>query len=206
MKWLSRLSRLVKVNRDPNILPPYARTFGAAIFVSIGLIYIWGPGSLGFRRTLAACGLVLGVFGAGVLYWETVAPVQELRTVHNDFARVGSTKKLSIGQIAGVIAFAGLGFVTAYLQAAVFVLSAKGNPNAVGWHTALRVGVVFLVYALAPLGTYGAAKWQRRFCNRWAERFRVSQDPTAEIKRFLRLIGFRSLFFSGIAQLPATLF
>jgi hypothetical protein len=146
------------------------------------------------------------VFGAGVLYWETVAPVQELRTVHNDFARVGSTKKLSIGQIAGVIAFAGLGFVTAYLQAAVFVLSAKGNPNAVGWHTALRVGVVFLVYALAPLGTYGAAKWQRRFCNRWAERFRVSQDPTAEIKRFLRLIGFRSLFFSGIAQLPATLF
>jgi hypothetical protein len=143
------------------------------------------------------------VFGAGVLYWETVAEVQELLSFRNEIARVDSRTILSPSEIGGVIAFAGFGFVVAYLQAGV-VLSAKHNPNQVGLYTALRVAAVYIIYSLPAFGAYGGAKWLRRFCSRWAKRFRDSEDQTAEIKRFLRLIGFRSLFFSALAQLPAT--
>jgi hypothetical protein len=176
--------------------------------MSILTIYVWSSQIIGLPRTLAACGIVLAVFGAGVLYWETVAEIQELKRVSNEIDLWGSSTKLSLGEIGGVLAFAGLGFWIGYLQAAVVVLSAaKHNPNHLGLYTVLRAVGAFIIYALPPaFGAYGVAKWQRRFCSRWAERFRVSQDRTAEIKRFLRLIGFASLFFAGIAQLPATLF
>jgi hypothetical protein len=191
MKLWSRISALIK--RDPNLLPVKARTFLAITFVAISFIYL-----------LQACGTVLGIFGAGVLYWETVAEPQELQSIYIETARVGASTKLSLGPIVGVIVFALLGFWMAWLQGAVIVLSTKQNPNQVGLYTALRVLAVFIVYALPAVGAYGWEKWMHRFCKRWAERFRASQDMTADIKRFLRLIGFRSLFFAGLAQLPAT--
>jgi hypothetical protein len=147
---------------------------------------------------------MVGIFGAGVLYWETVAEPQELHSIYNETTRMGASTKLRLGEIVGVIVFALLGFWMAWLQSAVIVLSAKHNPNQVGLYTALRVLVVIIVYAIPALGAYGGGKWGHRFCYRWAGRFRASPDMTAEIKRFLRLIGFRSLFFAGLAQLPAT--
>ena len=202
MKLRSTLS--ARINRDPNLLPVNARAFCAFTLAVIGMIYLIAPHYIGFARTLEACGTVLGVFGAGVLYWETVAEVQELQSVYNETARMGSSTKLSLGEIVRVIVFAGLGFIMAYLQAGAIALSARHNPNQVELYTALRVVPVFIIYALPALGVYGGAKWVRRFCSRWAERFQASQDRTAEIKRYLRLIGFRSLFFAGLAQLPAT--
>jgi hypothetical protein len=202
MKLRSRISALIK--RDPNLLPVKARVFLAITFMAITFIYVLAPRYIGFAGTLQACGTVLGIFGAGVLYWETVAEPQELHSIYNDTARMGASTKLSLGPIVGVIVFALLGFWMAWLQGAVIVLSAKHNPNQVGLYTALRVLAVFIFYALPAIGAYGAEKWMHRFCKHWAERFRASPDMTAEIKRFLRLIGFRSLFFAGIAQLPAT--
>jgi hypothetical protein len=213
MKSLSRLSApLTKlrarisglINRDPNLPPVKARVWCAITFAAISVIYLITLQHLGLAVALQACGIVVGIFGADVLYWETVADVQELRGIYNETARMGASMKLSLGAIVGVIVFALLGFWMAWLQGAVIVLSAKHNPNQVGLYTALRVLVVFIFYALPAVGAYGGEKWMHRFCNRWAERFRASPDMTAEIKRFLRLIGFRSLFFAGLAQLPAT--
>jgi hypothetical protein len=203
MKLRSTLS--ARINRDPNLLPVNARAFCAFTVMVMCMIYMLAPQHIGFARTLEACGIVLGVFGAGVLYWETVAEVQELQSVYKETAHMGSSTKLSLGQIVSVIVIVGLGFIIAYLQAGAIALSARHNPNQAELYTALRVVPVFIIYAIPALGFYGGTKWVRRFCSRWAERFQASQDMTAEIKRYLRLIGFRSLFFAGLAQLPATL-
>jgi hypothetical protein len=39
-----------------------------------------------------ACGIVLGVFGAGVLYWKTVAEEQDLKSVGHGIAWYRITK------------------------------------------------------------------------------------------------------------------
>jgi hypothetical protein len=208
MHWLFEIIRTwvsARFNRDPKILPVKARGFTALTFFVIVLIYIYAPKFIGFPRTLAACGVVLGgVFGAGVLYWETVATPQDLQSVRNETTAGAANRHLSLTEKIEVISFAILGLVMFSSTSAVVVLSAMHNPNQVRLYTALRVMVVFIAYVVVPaLGMYVFAKWQRRFCSRWAERFRLSQDPTAETKRFLRLVGFACWFWGGLLQLPA---
>src|SRR5262249_41913907 len=109
MKWFSKMSKLI--NRDPKILPLKARVFCAFIYVFIGMTYIWGLHYIGVPRTLAACGIILGVFGAGVLYWETVADIQELQSVSYETDRFGrSSTNLSPSGFGVILVFAGLGF------------------------------------------------------------------------------------------------
>jgi hypothetical protein len=150
----------------------------------------------------------LGVFGAGVLYWETVASDQDLQSVGKEIARAGSSTKLTFWDCVSVITFAELGVVMFFLYSTYLVLLAKQNANQGGLHTALQLGVVAVVYACPAFFVYVQMKLTRRLCSRWRQRFWVSQKDAgkAEIKRILRLIGFASLYLAGMAQLPAILF
>jgi hypothetical protein len=169
----------------------------------IALTFIFLLDKIGVLRTLVACGIALGIFGSGVLYWETVATDLDIRSVGREITRLGASTKLSVVDISYVIAFAGLGFIAFYLHSGEMVLFAKQKAN-LGLHTALLIGVVAVVYACPAFGVYVQAKLMRRLCSRWTERIRVSEET--EIKRILRVIGFASLFLSGIAQLPAAFF
>ena len=105
-----------------------------------------------------------------------------LQSVSYETDRFGrSSTNLSPSGFGVILVFAGLGFWCFYLTAAVIVLSAKQNPNQVGWHTVLRVLAVFIIYTLPALGTYRVGKWLGRFCSHWARRFQGSPDPIAEI-------------------------
>jgi hypothetical protein len=195
MKW---------INRDPNFLPVEARGYAAFHITAISLIFMF---KIGIVQTLAACGIVLGVFGAGVLYWETVATDQNLQSVSHELARVGGSTKLSFGENASVIALCHLGLVLFVLYSSLLVLIAKYNPNQLRLPAAVCIGLLFIFFAVALISTYGLIKTIRRLCSRWLERIRVSQGDTrkAQIKAILRLIGNASVILAGWAQLPAIL-
>ena len=69
---------------DPNILPYRARRCAAfhieVIAVILGL-------NVAILHKLAGIGLVLGVFGAGVLWWETNVNDHDLQSVRNEMKR-----------------------------------------------------------------------------------------------------------------------
>jgi hypothetical protein len=76
--------------------------------MAIGLIILPDIDNL---HRLAAWGIVLGVFGAGVLYWETAATDPNLQSVSYEIARAGSSTKFSVGESAWVTALCHAGFV-----------------------------------------------------------------------------------------------
>jgi hypothetical protein len=196
------------INRDPNLLPFKARTYIASHCVLIALIIIW---TTGFLHKLSACGIVLAVFGAGVLYWETVAEEQDLKSVGHGIAWYRITK-LSNEEIFWITALCHLAFVLFYFYSGLLVSIARYDPNHLKLPIVLCIGILFIFFTSVILLAYVSNKMKRRLCNRWferLERLRVSQKDAewmAEIRHLLRLIGFASLWLAGIAQLPATLF
>jgi hypothetical protein len=201
MKWLFNI-----LFRDQNLLPLKVRTFiFLIIIISSPLIIFSNSDTL---HKLAACGIVLGVLGAGVLYWETIATDPELESIVNEIAHPGNSGKLSLGEIAWVITFSLMMVPMLFLGADIIIYQHMHGKIENEPHTALRVGLLLVGCALPASGLYGWIKLIRVLCNRWLKTLRVSQEDArkAVIKRILRLIGFASLSWAGILQFPATLF
>ena len=166
------------------------------------MIYIFAPHYIGFARTLETCGAVLGVFGAGVLYWETVAEPQELKSVYNETARMGSSTKLSIVDIAAVITFAHLSFTMAYLISAAIVLMGKYHPGQMKLPVWLALVLVWMIYfPSAPILSYVSAKTGRCLCSRW--RIRIQRDTEKfGVKGILDLISFCIVVVARALAIP----
>jgi hypothetical protein len=198
MEWYSKITR----RDDPNILSYKARKCVAFHFLIVGLILMFNVGTL---HTLAACGIVFGVFGAGVLWWETVAKDPDLQSVISEIVRIGSSTKLSFVDRGYVAILYQLAIVFFFFFGGLIYLIGTHNPNQLRLSPLLAVVVLFAFYVCAPMGLYVLIKLTRRWGSRWLKRIRASQDQNAEIKTFLRFIGFVSLWAAGFLQLPATL-
>jgi hypothetical protein len=160
---------------------------------------------------IAAYGLVLGIFGAGILYWETVVSDQDLEIVAKGIALYRDTK-LSLGEIVQIIVWYKVAFGMLFMIVASIVLTHKFQPNALKLPYALSIGIFFCSFTAFPLFYYLLLKMLRRVNSRWFERLeslRLSQNYVTrndEIKRILRVIGFATLWLAGVAQLPATIY
>jgi hypothetical protein len=117
---------------------------------------------------------------------------------------MGSSKKLSVGGTAWVIAYAHLGFIMAYLYSAQCVLIAKQNPNQLKLPLGLGLIVVWICFGCSPIGAYLGGKMGRCLCNRWCRRLQ-GDTSTAEIKRILRLHAFAITLVAGVLPLPNVL-
>jgi hypothetical protein len=157
-------------------------------------------------HTLAAVGLVIGVFAASVLWWETIVNDQDLQGVKNELIRFVDNNPrsyfidrsyITLWYMAGVIPFCLLLFYT-------LSLLLSGSPRLP--HPWLVIFLLIGLYIIAPIVPYLVIKFGRRWCSRWLERIRNAKDPNREIKNFLRFVGFVNLWAAGFLQLPATLF
>jgi hypothetical protein len=191
------------INRDPNIFPFSLRRDVVIALVCIAAIFLELIGKSGFLHVVAACGIVVGIFGARMLYWETVATNEELKSVGNQIAGAGISTTLSSSERTQVAALFTFGLVIFFLFLFAFPITKYHE-----LHTAaLFTGGLFLWCFFPPVGMYLLIKLIRRRCNRWLKSFAASEDDArkVEIKRILRATGFISLLVSGIMQLPAAL-
>jgi hypothetical protein len=198
MKWLSKIT-------DPNLLPLKVRTFSALIIIVSSQCIIWSNAD--HLHKLSGIGITLGVLGAGFLYWETIVSDRELEIISNALTYLGSTRRLSPGDIAWVILFALVMVPVLLLGICSIIYQHMHGLKEGALHTTFRVGLWLFAYSLPAFSSYGCSKWMRVLYNRWHETVRASQDDDrkAVIKRILRRIGFASLVGAGILQFPITL-
>jgi hypothetical protein len=188
---------------DPKISPVPVRASLALLAIAISAIaechLCFG---LSFVRCLGALGIVLGVFTAGIRHWQSVASDQDLKRFGNDIFKMGNSTKLSITDIAAVIALAHLSFTMAYLISGAIVLMAKYHPDQMKLPVWLALVVVWIVYfPSAPILSYVSAKTGRCLCSRWRIRLQRDTEKTG-VKGILSLISFCIAVVAGALALP----
>ena len=100
---------LMRIDRNPEFLPVVARLW--LIANSAVIVWVVLLSKSGGLKKLSACGLVIDVFGAGLLYWETVADNQALRSVRYEVARSAQRNTLSASELGFIILYANMGFL-----------------------------------------------------------------------------------------------
>ena len=70
MKWLLDAIMKFLTWDDPKISPIPVRASLALLVIAIAVIFTC---PLSLRHSLAACGIVLGVFAAGIPHWTSIA-------------------------------------------------------------------------------------------------------------------------------------
>jgi hypothetical protein len=209
---MSRLFDIIRawssaqINRDPNLFPVTLRRDIAITLVVTSAISFWLIAKIGFLRVLNADGVILGIFGARLLYWETVATKEELESIGNQIAGAGSSTNLSFGEYTHITALSQFGLLV-FGFATIGILVIARFKGTLGLHTALIIGFLFLWCQFPAFGMGLLIKLTRRWCNGWLRRFPASLGEARkdEIKRVLRASGFISLFVSGVMQLLALL-
>lgn len=194
--------KLLDINHDPSLLPIKVRSF--IVVVGFGIAWIILYSHAGFRSKLSACGILLGVFGSGILYWETAADKYGLKSVSNEIIR-SSGKGLSFSDTGMVITLIQLGIVQFFLFLPPWFANLKVGQN--GLWTSLGVSLTFAVFVSPAIATYLLVKLLRYWSHVWSRKFQIASEISQEemTKRFLRTFGFASLSLSGIMQLPAAL-
>lgn len=193
-----------RINRDPNLLPVKVRAYIGGTFMLMLLVVLLSNSGIWHR--LAACGLILGVFGSGALYWETIVNDVALQSVSNEIARL-SSRRLSFSEVTTLIELSHYGILVFFALLIILLVHFKTGQN-----DALRTGqgvlVLLAVSVLPVVLSYFIFKMTRFWCSKWFQEFQKSSQliRAAQTKRLLRKIGFASLFLSGTMQLPATLF
>ena len=204
-EWWSRITR----KDDPNILPYNARRCIVFYIETIAPIFTLSGSIL---HKLAAVGLVIGVFTASVLWWETIVNDKDLQGVKNELIRFVDNSPRSY--------FIDRSYITLWYMAGFMLLCLllfptlslilRGSPRLP--HPWLVILLLIGGYISAPIVPHLVTKFGRRWCSRWLERIRNAEDPNnaedpkREIKSFLRFVGFVNLWAAGFLQLPATLF
>lgn len=182
------------ISRDPSLLPVGVRSFIACIGFVIVLIVLYSHAD--FWNKLSACGLVLGIFGSGILYWETIADERGLRSVSNEIAR-SSSKKLSFSDTGMAITLVHLGIVQFFIFVPPWFTSLKVGQN--GLWTSGGVILTFAVFMGPAISTYLLAKFLCYWCHVWSRIFQIASEVSqiGMTKNFLRVSGFASLFCQG---------
>ena len=99
IRMFSRGSFLIK--EGPELLSVKARlwlaSFGVALAASVHIF----KSSTYYQAT--ALGTLLGIFGAGVLYWETIIGDEEASGIHHQISREGNSRKLSESELKSML-------------------------------------------------------------------------------------------------------
>jgi hypothetical protein len=177
-------------------------------FSSILLMHVFGK--IDYQHLLSGWGIVLGIFGTFVIYWEPIATPQNLAYIGDEILYAGSRIKVSGNTIFYITLFAVCGAIQTCAYS-FLIVQGSVRPNVHGLPIAVTIASLCIAYSAAPIAVYALAKMQRRQCSRWAkklEALRVFQEEVryAEIRRILRLHGYAIVYLAAIAQLPVTLF
>lgn len=181
----------------PGALPLRIRTFLSglcmAFFLGIG---IFQPS---FTKGLAYAGILFGIGGSSVLYWETGIAPDEVTRLANHIASAGHSPNLSKSERDTVFLIAVMGLVCGSIIAFTMwaVNQQSPNPERFAWRL---TGCA--AYAIIPsLSIYYMFKQARQWLHSQATLLR---DPPYEeaVKRYFRSCGFMFLVIAGLLQIP----
>jgi hypothetical protein len=155
-EWWSKKLR----KDDPNILPYKARRCVAFYIESIALIF---PLNATIPHKIAGIGLILGIFGASVLWWETIVSDQDLQGVRNEMRRyVSSSTRVYFTDFRYLTLWYVVGFMPWFLLMGMLYLIWKANSNYSGLSLPLRIVFLTGFYVCAPFVPLGLTKLTRR--------------------------------------------
>ena len=188
--------------QSPSVLPLRVTTFILCVWLALyGGIGFCHPG---FPRGLAYAGVLFGICGAAVLFWETNLAPDEVTRITYSIQTAGQSPNLtrSDRQTVMIAAITGCSF-TALIDWSAWHLNQR-SPNP--WRLAVQLAVGFM-FAVAPsLALYSLIKVARRWLRKQADLLRDQPHlHESAIQRYTRGLGFIFLILSGVCQLPALL-
>ncbi len=193
----SLASRVPRNINRPGTFPPRIRNFLSCVWVASFLgIGLFRPG---FTRGLTYLGLLLGICGAAVLYWETSLAPDEATLLANGIEAAGRTPNLAKSDWEAIL----IASFFSVLSGAVICFAAwnidqhSPNPYRLAWQ--LLGGVAYAVVPPCSLAyTFrGARRWLHKQIFLLRE-----QSHDAMAKQYFRKIGFVLLVLSGVFQIP----
>lgn len=196
--------RLLRINGNPDLLPVKVRAYAGGTAVLMALI-VFLSNSDAWHKS-AACGLILGIFGSGALYWETIIDDVALRSVSNEIARM-SSRRLSFSEVVDLLELSYLAKLLFFFVLLPLLLVHFKTGHNSGLRTVQGLFVALAVCGAPVAGYYIFMRTLRLWCGKWFQRFQENSQLGREVqtKQFLRAVGFASLFISGMLQVPATL-
>lgn len=198
------MNRFIHINRDPDLLPVKVRAYIGGTVILVSLVALLLKSDVWHK--LSACGLIIGIFGSGALYWQTIADNRALQSVSNEISRI-SSRSLSSSEIINVIELSYYGIIFFFVFLILILSHFKTGQNS-GLRTMQGLGVSLFISVCPVFFFYLFMKILRFWCSKWFREFQAASEAVRamQTKRLLRTIGFASLFLSGVMQLLATLF
>jgi hypothetical protein len=160
-----------------------------------------------FLVGIAFVGILLGMCGAAILYWETNLVPDEVTKITNVIMAAGDSRSLNRRERHSLLVVSLESGIFGVLIGLLSFRVYQGSPNR--WRFAVELEVSVLCALMPPTTYYAAMKWARLWFHRQAETLgRFNQRPAQRlliIRSWLRLLGFVALWLAGLLQLPALL-
>jgi len=188
---------------DPDIVPLKVRTF-FAIHCMIGVLGI-ALVQPDFFHWLAFIGILLGTFGASVVFWETRLSPEDVRRVTRSIMLAGQQLNLIRSEQRSLLLMTLVNTtVSAFIYLFVWNLYRKSHNV---WELSGQFHIILEITYIPVVAYYVLLKNTRRWFYNKANFLNSSTLRNKErfVKRYLQLIGFLCLFAAGVFQIPITL-
>ena len=191
---------LLKIKEGPELLPVKARFWMASFGVTLAISTYIFKSNLYYEVT--AFGILLGVFGAGVLYWETIISGEETNGIYHQIVREGDSKKLSDSELKSMLWYLQICSLEFVLFMTLFVYKLR-HVAAISLNRTIHTSVLLTIASFAPIVlAYALTKFIRVSCNNNAFKMKnaIEEERINLVKTFLRRFGFKTLFVAGALQ------
>ncbi len=199
-KMLKNIHSLFKVKEGPELLPKKARFWILSFALAMGLSIYLFRNSTYYQTTVL--GVLLSMFGAGVLYWETVISDEEANGVYHEITREGSSRNLSESEQKSVLWFFLAGGLELILLIVLFTYEAR-HGKSFTLIKKIQILISLLVPSFGPMtALYAMLKFIKSSNNKNLTRMKnqTKEERVVLVRTYLRRFGFKTLFAAGILQ------
>ena len=191
---------MFKIKEGPELLPIKARfwivPFGLAALISM---YLFKSNTF---YQLTAFGILLSMFGAGVLYWETVVNDEEAIGVYHQIAKEGGSRSLTESEQKSVLWFFQAGALEFILILVLFIYEIR-HGKSFSLVKTVQIPIILFLASFGPMiGVYAMLKFMRisNYNNSMRMQNLTDKEKVVLVRVYLRRFGFKALFVSGLLQ------
>ncbi len=201
-----KMDRFEFIKRGPTLLPVAARIW-IALFVILAyanLLLFKGM----FSYQLSGLGIVIGVFAAGILYWETVITSGDAIALQHQIAKGGNSRNLSAKEMCTVVGLFLLGFLMFIILTTSTLATAKILRPPTGNFIMKFLTWSFAASFAPPLGGYIAIKSIRTSFHKVNVRTgrQTDNEKNVSLKEGLRKLALITILAAGLIQYAAIIF
>ena len=201
-----KMDRFEFIKRGPTLLPVAARVW-IAVFVILAYVnFLLFKGKFSYQ--LSGLGIVIGVFAAGLLYWETVITSGDAMALQHQIAKGGSSRSLSSKEMWTVVFLSFLGFVVFIALVILTLVTAKTLRPPTGSFIMKFSTWSFVASFAPPLAGYIAIKSIKISFYKINTRMgrHTDNEKTLILKEGLRKLALITILVAGFIQYASIMF